>query len=269
MTSLNTKTKYLKYKNKYLTLKSTMEMNTSINSLLKSKDESFVFVDLNINKNDIKNLKLLTINHNSEFNYFGKKYDELHNSIKKFFLEFTEQPVLSKKMTNIFIKKIIEPYLNATNNEYLWLTIRISVPNDIFNVPRWHTDGYYYDVSDLPQIKLAGTLIGPSTLFINGSGSNEIYQDMFAKLYKGFDYKNFDSNKDIENRKYIDSILNKYDIVQPQKNQASIFIVGLKNRSGIHSEPKMNENRLFYSIVSGNKEEIKDLATRWNKQFIE
>jgi hypothetical protein len=270
---ISSKTKYIKYKTKYLILKSTMDINTSIYSLLKSKDESFIFVNLDINKTDTSIIKSLKIDHDSQFSYFGK-FDKLSESINIFFLEYTTQPVLSKKLANIFMNKIVEPYLKATFNEYLWLTIRISVPNNDFDIHRWHADGYYYNVAEyskkqLPQVKLAGALIGPTTLFINKSGLNEMYYDMFRELYKGFDYKNFDVNKDIENRKFIDNVLSKYDIVQPQENQASIFIVGLQNKSAIHSEPKMNANRLFYSIVSGNKNEIKDLATKWNKQFIE
>lgn len=173
------------------------------------------------------------------------------------------------------LNKIVYPYIKATNKEYLWFTIRITSPSDLFDIPRWHTDGYFYNYNyymenKLPQIKLAGTLFGRPTLFkIDNENMLKKYYDIYKKLYREFDYKNFDKIKDKENREIINNILIEYPSHSALKNQAGIFVVGLEDHSAVHSEPPHDTNRLFYSVVSGTKDEIKELASRWNKKFDE
>ena len=269
------KTKYLKYKQKYHRLKSLIKMITLINTLLKSKNESFVFIDLNINDKDRNYIESFVINLVSEYDYFGKFNESmLVDQIFQFLLKNSNQTLISKKISNIIVHKIIKPYLQATFADHLWFKIRLTVPTDTEYVSRWHRDGYFYHSKDyleknLPQIKMAGTLIGPPTIFKEGLGLNQEFDEIYNNLYKKFDVKNFDYQKDIENRKEIETQLKKYETIQPDINQFTVFVVGLSNRAAIHSEPEIHTDRFFYSIVSGSKEEIKDLATRWNRPFIE
>jgi len=285
--------KYIKYKYKYINLKQkSHDMTFYIKHLLSSNDKSFTFIDIELSENDKKFIKNLGLDPNTDvyiFNYFGKfdfnneigfsqfdkdsKNDHLQKNITNFLMNKDNTTDISKAVTYIIISKIIKPYTEATNKNYIWFTIRIMFPDNFFEIPRWHYDGYFYnslEYSDknLPQIKLAGVLMGPSTLFKKDNPEmRQKFMESYANLYRNFDRS--DQKKDLENRKEIDTTLNKYPTFQPNENQAVVFKVGSKNNAAIHSEPNMCCDRIFYSVVSGNKEEIKELADRWGHNFID
>ena len=264
--------KYRKYKKKYLELKRDHKfltnMETAVNSLMNSS-RSFVFVDTDINESDMESIETVfsidnVINDDLDYNYYGI-FDEskIKNEMDIFLRQITNN---SKKIAQI-INKVAKGYTYATKKNYIWLTIRIRYPTNRFDIPRWHYDGYFYNVDEyikkgLPQIKLAGVLKGPVTLFKTDNQKMFLeYQQLWRNLYKiKEDYK-----KDIENREIINNELKGYETITPKKNQAAIFKVG--SNAAIHSEPKIDTNRLFYSVLSGTREEIKDLASRWNVPF--
>lgn len=256
--------KYRKYKKKYCELnryhKFAINMETGINSLMNS-DRSFVFVDTDIDESDTKSLDTLFSRENvtnKTFNYYGIFDSRIKNEMDTFLGQITDD---SKKIAQI-INKVANGYTYATKKNYIWLTIRIQHPQDDYDIPRWHTDGYFYNSleysqKNLSQIKLAGILTGPLTLFKTDDQKMFLkYQQLWDNLYKTKECY----QKDMENRKIIDSELKDYETVTPKKGQVAIFKVGLNG--AMHSEPKIDTNRLFYSILSGTKEEIKDLATR-------
>jgi len=114
---------------------------------------------------------------------------------------------------------------------------------------------------------MAGVLVGPGTLFMNeNSECRKNYFDLKNTLYSNFDYKNYSASLDLDNRKKISDVINNCG---SSNHQVAIFTVGTKTRAAIHSEPNMTQKRLFYSIVSGNSNDIKNLADFHKKQFIE
>lgn len=70
-------------------------------------------------------------------------------------------------------------------------------------------------------------------------------------------------------RKILDNKINIYETLTPRENQVAIFIVGSNNRAAVHSEPAIDGPRIFFSIVVGNKNQIKEMATRRNMEFID
>lgn len=275
---LKSKLEYINFKNQKSMIggkKTSIKMN--IDSLLKSNESSFVFIDLNIDKNEEKILDSMVISDNVKtnmLNYFGKfDLNKLKRLIHDFIVNLGNENDKSANITNIMLNKIMIPYIKTTNKNYVWLTIRIHYPKfKIAYLSRWHKDGYFYEhkkyiENNLPQIKLAGVLKGPSTLFKKNSiGLQEKYEELFESA---FNNDKFDMVKDIENREILESGLHEFKTIFPSKNQVAIFIVGLRNRAAIHSEPKIDTKRFFYSMVTGNKEEIKELAERWKEEFNE
>ncbi|AYV85247.1 MAG: hypothetical protein Satyrvirus8_5 [Satyrvirus sp.] len=239
--------------------------------ILNSTNKSFIFVNINLSveeKEAINLLKfqqsLLELKHN--LSYYGVfNENRLSEMIAEYFIGSKNKSTIS----NIFINKIIKPYLLATKCNSLWFTIRIFTSNDEFTVPRWHTDGnFYVEPENKNQYKMAGVLLGPGTLFKESSDFNFI--DLHREVYKNFDLKNWDNEIDIENRKIIDNALSKYQIVEPNNDEVAIFAVG-NNKPAIHSEPdmsKIDRVRIFYSVVSGSEDNIKNLAKRLNRTFI-
>ena len=56
--------------------------------------------------------------------------------------------------------------------------------------------------------------------------------------------------------------LNKAE--SPKKGEGVFFIVSDAKFGAVHSEPKMNENRLFFSVLIGNESEIEELDLKWH-----
>lgn len=49
----------------------------------------------------------------------------------------------------------------------------------------------------------------------------------------------------------------------PKRGEGVFFIVADDNLAAIHSEPQIHENRLFFSVLIGDKAEIEELYLRW------
>jgi hypothetical protein len=62
--------------------------------------------------------------------------------------------------------------------------------------------------------------------------------------------------------------LKKVKIIQPSNYQGVIINVG-NEKAAVHSEPDSNEPRIFISIMTGTKEEVKKLGIRFSKDITE
>ncbi len=78
------------------------------------------------------------------FEYFGRHDRNNFGSLLRLFFELGNDDYKSEEITNIMSDKIVEPYLQYTNNKYMWFTIRIFFPSCEY-LERWHIDGYFYD----------------------------------------------------------------------------------------------------------------------------
>jgi hypothetical protein len=273
------KYKYSKYKTKYMELKTKMNMIDALKSINVVAEKSFEFVTVELMPKEKLAIKSLIIDdnvNNTIFDYFGtvdSKYfpimvEQFISSLNK---NNSDQ---SHKITKILLEKIIKNFLEACSIDSLWFTIRIMHPDNYYEIPRWHTDGLYYDVTEYSkqnkyQIKLAGVLFGQPTLFKkNNIEMRNMYYDTYAEVNKNYDRKFFDKNKEMENRKIIAEKLKNYETVTPEENQIAIFVVGNKNKSAVHSEPNITMTRFFFSIVPGTSDNIKELAQRFEGTFM-
>lgn len=136
-----------------------------------------------------------------------------------------------------------------------WLTVRLSKPNHLFDLPRWHYDGWFFKPSpDETVYKFAQALKGPSTLFL------EIPDGVRMRLKELL----FDRDmNDYDRRLRIAELLSSYQRQSPPNDRGVYFVVGSGKIDGIHSEPPINEDRIFFSVVPGSVAEINELAARW------
>ena len=124
------------------------------------------------------------------------------------------------------------------------------MPHDFFNTPRWHTDGYYYAPFNGQQYKIACALKGPSTLFCQApTDIREKFNELQAKQ---------------SSRVMIAELLKDQPILQASTTQAMLFVVGDFQSAAIHSEPPIDQARLFISILPGTHEQIQELYNRWH-----
>jgi hypothetical protein len=251
-------------------------MESAVNSIFETVDKSFEFVNLEYDPKEIEAVKSLNLNSETEFDYFGVlESDKLFTMIKEFIINLGNSEEIAVTITNGLINKIISPFLKTVGHNSMWFTIRIQQPTVKFNINRWNSDGYFYKANefrekDLYQLKLAGTFTGEGTLFKKDSVvMRNKYLKLRKKLYSDLTFGYYGSEKDLQNRKVIMEKLQKFETVAPSFGQVSIFVVGSHKKVAIHSEPSINKKRFFFSIVPGDCDDIKELATRRNKTFTE
>ena len=97
---------------------------------------------------------------------------------------------------------------------------------------------------------MAGVLYGPPIVF---QKENKEMRTKYFELMSKLRHEGIECN---EQRKIIEKALESYGETQPKFDQVALFKVGNKQESAIHSEPNINMDRFFFSIVPGNKEEI-------------
>ena len=259
----------------YLNLQSLRNMEKSIKSIEFNHDKTFAFSDIALNfteKNILDNIKILLP---IQFNYYGLlNFDKLPQMISEYITEL-DRSNNAQMITDILLDRIIKPYIYLLDHNAFWLTIRAwSHPSNSFDIPRWHNDGYYYKGQEFTknnkyQLKLAGVFKGNPTMFKRDNALvKSIAHDMNMKFYETYDYRNPNNkSQELDHKINLDNSLKQYPTVIPSKYQIAIFSVGQKGKSAIHSEPKIDNLRFFFSIVSGTGNEIRDLAISHNDVF--
>src|SRR3989344_3303901 len=118
-----------------------------------------------------------------QFNYYGPLADDLEIKLED---KFKEMGRNSENDISIISRKVAElarEMVSGFDEEAAWVMVRVSLPNDEFQTPRWHPDGsYYYDNEGrrAPAYKLVATLKGPQTLF-----AEKIDAEKFGKTLTG------------------------------------------------------------------------------------
>jgi hypothetical protein len=156
--------------------------------------------------------------------------------------------------------------------KYFWLAIRITPPNNHFDIPRWHKDGTFFieDKNEKSSVKFITTLKGPGTLLIKSTKKiNKIYEktleEKFTEMRK---YKTMPEKIKIDNnfRPIFAKKFVKEKVIQAKNSDGILFYTGIPHdNAALHSEPKMDTSRIFISILPSSHENIKDLQKRFTK----
>jgi hypothetical protein len=233
-------------------------MVRSINDL--KNGQSYLFFDLHFTNEEMKHFDALKVERAETFDYF---YDleELPAVLPAYFRSIGNDDEAAIDAVTSAVYRIAGLLTQAAGKERAWISLRATLANDAFDMPRWHTDGYYYlpqcendDYSSKLVFKFAAVLKGPPTLFYR---------------LPSFARQEFEAHA--EDRAYLANWLPSDHIESPARGHAVIFIAGNLYRvaAAVHSEPKMDQPRLFFSIVPGDETEIaqmkkKKIGTRSN-----
>ena len=158
------------------------------------------------------------------------------------------------------IDRVATGFVKGMGHESMWLTLRITFPDESFDVPRWHTDGRYFD-TDEPVHKLAATLKDAQTRFAKITDIekfNALDEETYKNDEKQQTYEEFLA-RDIEIRKEIEQTVE--EIIISEYGEGVIFQVGDKDAVP-HSEPPTTGLRIFVSVVGGTKEQIEEMKVR-------
>ena len=237
------------------------------------QDRSFAFFDLGLSHDQINLLKNLSIviSTKSAMNNYGD-LETLELQICDYLKNLGNCDVDAQAASHI-IYSIVSRDVAACGMETGWVTLRAFNPNNLYDLPRWHTDGSIYDGPNHRCYKLVYVFQGAPTLLL------EVPEDVRAEMLSvqsksgvtSAQIKNL-SRKELDDVMYssrlkLAALLAQYTPSQVPAASGIIFITGDANRktAAIHSEPPMHENRLFMSIVPGSREQIEQWRARSQK----
>lgn len=237
---------------------------------INSDDSDFKIFKLKYTDLEIKCINSFNISKSETYNHMGNK-----NNMENITTFLNKIGTNDKDNINILGKtiiKILDNVLAAFDIDHFWITIRVSLPTDYFNIPSWHKDGrFFFNSKSQKSPKFITVLKGPGTLLIKSTKKvNKIYNDISQKITDEFTkLKNItinDNNKIYDKYRLIFSeALKNVKIIQLTNNECVICHPELTQDAGaIHSEPKMDTPRLFISILPGSKKDILELKKRWN-----
>jgi len=199
-----------------------------------------------------QSLSDINIEYKNTFDHYGYANKLDLERLNNFFINIGQNDKQNLVIIENFIAKLTKKVCDEYNRDSVWLTIRVTLPNNEFNIPRWHIDGNFFErVNNEHQSKFIMTLKGPGTLLCN---ANETTRKIF--------FENFQGSREISERHKLDEILKSQKVIQLQNNQCAIFLVGDRNIAAIHSEPPVTEPRIFISILPGYDYQIDEWKNR-------
>ena len=233
--------------------KEAREIQTAIKAL--SPSRSFAYYDLHLSENEKSAVNALKINKTDSYNNYANL-----NALGPEVGEFIKTLGLGKgnetnaKEVARLIVRLVNEILQASGEETAWVAVRAFTPTSEYDVPRWHTDGYYFEPYSGAPYKFALTLKGPPTLFYRlPNNKREEFYTLECKWTEQNDYNRQALADTLGQPKEIISIAQPY--------QGAVFIVG-SNNAAVHSEPPIKEERLFISILPGSKMQIKEWESK-------
>lgn len=211
------------------------------NILALGPNNSYQFFNLNLTDKQKQALNNLAINKTDTIVIYNS-LENLINLTNNFLKSVGESDTQISLEVAKIILEIVLRIIKIFNQETAQVIIRASLPNDMFKIPRWHTDGYYYMPHSGYQYKAAVTLIGPGTLF----------HKLANEQREAF-------NQICDNRVETSKMLNNVIPETSDTSKGALFIAGHKEHSAVHSEPHINCKRLFFSVVPGSFEQINEM----------
>lgn len=221
-------------------------MKTKYELTLPAQEQPFTHFELDLNKNEQECLANFKIDKMQELSGTLEELEYSLEEINTFISSLGENDFHSCSSMVQLILKLAHQALTIFQQECAYIILRASIPNEEFKLPRWHQDAYYYHPFAGQPFKAAIPLKGAGTLF---------YRPNYEELEKF---------KQIEDRKQRDDLLIDPLRIEPTPSGfGSLFIVG-HEAGAIHSEPYINSQRFFMSVLPGKKKDIQDYNDRQN-----
>ena len=239
------------------------------NQELELKDSGIFYLDIDLNREERNSIEKLEISRVlPQFNYYGSSGEELVKSFEVHLEKLgNNSPEIVENIVEL-VARVSDTVTKKLNKQSNWVMVRTFLPNKEFEIPRWHQDGKYF-ISKDKVYKMAMTIKGAQTRF-GKTDDMEKFQELLKKgsenittnLIEKNDSEKF-KEEDIQIRKELNSIV--HEMESPKEGEAVIYLVGDEN-AAIHSEPLIDNPRLFVSVLPGSKEEINEWRERNEKK---
>jgi hypothetical protein len=226
---------------------STFNLKTQLHLL--NPDKSFVHFNVGLSEADKNILQQLKINEQSFYNNFGK-FDQLIPEITMFLKSVGNSDHIASAIAHM-IQSIVMQALLAVEKPSAWIAVRCFKKQDTFKIPRWHTDGQHPIIYKIGiKYKITCTLKGPGTLFC------AVSDDLKQKFYEIQNNTLF-TQQDVRNK--LADLLKILSIQTSKPHEGTIFLIS--DYAAIHSEPDIDQDRLYVGIMPGTQEQIKQMMT--------
>jgi hypothetical protein len=240
-----------------------------IKKYLDTCNPEFKLFSMNYTDSEKDIIKNFILEAPENFRYYGS-IERINDSLEKFLSSIGPNTSRNIKKMAKLVVNIIKKVLKGYNMSHFWVAIRVTEPNNHFIIPRWHKDGNYFASKSITA-KFITVLRGPGTLLIRSNKKvNNIYNKISEKEINEISpTSTFEDEKKIANkyRLILAKKLANEKIIQAKNSQGLVFFAGSPiDNAALHSEPNMDQYRIFISIVPGSKKNIEALKKRWTNK---
>ena len=225
-----------KYKNQLdsnLTGGRALSDKNIIKKYLKILIKYFTILKIQYSDKEKDSIKNFNIENSNYFDHYGLISDIDIDKLKLFFQKIGKN---SKNNINIMTKivyKLTKEITKSFNKEACWLTIRVSLPNQHFDIARWHMDGRFFDFEkNTNQMKFITTLKGPETLLCD---VDDKFRDICLKMREDFwKLQKSNENNDLNETNFrikMEKIFSNQKIIKLKNNEGCLFTVGDLNKA--------------------------------------
>lgn len=197
-----------------------------------------------------------------DFAHFGPVDATFVQKVKEYFASLGENSEQDIQTLTGLVVRMTKNALQDLRGEAVWVALRSSLPNDLFNTPRWHADGKYFPPAQLGEksYKLVMAIKGLPTRFAEVQDAQR-FAELAEEQSANYASDSEDSQEnDLRIRKELDLVVSERKPLMP--GEAAYYLVG-DEEAKVHSEPKADQPRIFLSVVVGSAEQIQSLQTRW------
>ena len=207
----------------------------------------FCIVPVDLTPDELDDFNKIAIHTTDGLTQFGA-FIKLEHNIKNFLHRVTTNDTDLIERVAHTIARIAHTVMEVSQETTGWFLLRTSLPTDAYNIARWHMDGHYFTPTTRTSMmyKFIMTFVGSPTLFYKLPKDN----NRVAIWKKTMD------------RPYMDTFCTQDLVVTAKKGEGVFFISGNIHESALHSEPPIHENRLFFSIVPCNNQQIIELKKK-------
>lgn len=222
---------------------------------------------------------LTFVKRSGTLSYYGELYDSLAQHAAEFVTENTDGVEIELITTlQAFLKASHKDCIgNPPEKSCCWFTIRITKPNDAFDVPRWHQDGRMFQYDEgreaVARSKYALTLLGPPTLLLPADAT--IFETITGAEEKFLWWRGNEGKTSTEEdrdeahdamREWLSDKFGKTNKVAVKKGDIVRFSWG-RDDSPVHSEPQMVMDRVFMTVLYGSETELRSMCGYRDVEF--
>jgi len=231
----------------------TEQSPTELDKMKILEEKGMISFDVELTPEEREDIQEIKIEKElKQFNYYGPANEKLIRELNTYFGQLENNPQKLLNTISGIVAKAAQDMQKEFNKESVWTMVRVTLPTHEFDIPRWHTDGKYF-TSNEKTYKLVFTIKGASTRFAEKTDPDK-FEELTAKDPGG---------ENTQIKKELETTVQETEPIS--KDKTVIYLVGDKNAK-VHSEPIMDESRIFISVVPGSLEQIEELKKRWEEE---